>query len=312
MDVGVIGTGNMGNNHARIYSEMRGVGEVFVYDADCTKSAVAAKQFGCVECKSASELFGKVDAVSICAPTTKHYDIAKQAISAGVNLLVEKPLSSEIAQAKELVKMTEKANLISGVGHIERFNPVVNEAKKLIKDVKYFEIKRHNPGSARITDSDVVQDLMVHDIDIAWNCLFRDAKKELLGVTGIKNRTWDMALVTAKFGKALACISSSRLASKKVRSITIEEEGRTIEADMITQEMLIYRKPDQYYSNQQSVGYKQENVVEKVSISKVEPLRVELKAFLDCAKSGKEFEVSFADGLRVMEVAAEISGKVVA
>ncbi|MCX6768735.1 MAG: Gfo/Idh/MocA family oxidoreductase [Candidatus Micrarchaeota archaeon] len=311
MDVGVIGTGNMGRNHARIYSEMRGVGEVFVYDADGAKGAAAAKQFGCVECKSASELFRKVDAVSICAPTTKHYEIAKQAISAGVNLLVEKPLSSEIAHAKELVKMVEKAKLVSGVGHIERFNPVVKEAKKLIKDVKYFEIKRHNPGSGRITDSDVVQDLMVHDIDIAWNCLFRDAKKELLGVAGIRNGTVDMALVTARFGKTLACISSSRLASKKVRSMIIEEEGRTIEADLITQEMLIYRKPDQYSSNQ-NAGYTQENIVEKVSISKVEPLRVELRAFLDCVKNGKEFEVSFADGLRVMEVAAEISGKVVA
>ncbi len=308
MDVGVIGTGNMGRNHARVYSELRGVGEVFIFDTDAKRSADVAKQFQCQSCRDLPELLKKVDAVSVCVPTSLHFELASQAIAKGVNVLVEKPLASDVASAEKLVKMSQREGLVSGVGHIERFNPVVKEVKNLMKNPIYLEVKRHNPGSGRITDVGVVQDLMVHDIDIIWNSLFRDSQKRILSAAGVKRRMLDLASVSARFGPTLANISASRVASKKVRSIIVEDEFGTIEADMITQEVFVYRNPEQYAASNSS--YKQENVVDKVSISKVEPLRVELKTFLDCVKAKRQFEVSFADGLTVMKVANEITAKV--
>lgn len=301
MKVGVIGIGNMGKNHVRIYSELKGVDDVYIYDKN-PDQAYNVKEYGIV-CNTLDELFSNVDAVSICVPTSLHYEMIKEAIRQEVHFLVEKPLASTVKEGEKLLKMIEKADLISGVGHIERFNPIVEEIMKISKNPVYIEIKRHNPSSSRIQDSSVVEDLMIHDIDIVFNVL-TGAKNYRLFCGGGK----DFSSVMILFNGTVVSLSASRIASKKIRSIYIEEEDYTVEGDFMNQEMYIYKKPAKY--GMENEIYTQENIIEKVLINKVEPLKIELKTFVECIRKGKEFPVSMEQALFNLKVCEEIKREI--
>jgi predicted dehydrogenase len=302
MDVGVIGVGKMGKNHLRVYSEMRGVDSIYVYDVDTNAMKENAKIYGAEECKGLGELLKKVDMVSICVPTKNHFETAKRAIEYGINFLVEKPITKTVEEANEIASLAAKQNLVSGVGHVERFNPIISEIKKVLGEPLYVEIKRHNPGSSRIKDSDVIIDLMIHDIDIVWNKLFENAS--ISTAHGVKDGEIEMAQVIARNKKTLINISASRLSSEKIRTVLIEEKEKTIFGDLVLQEVYVYRKPSIHMGI--DVRYKQENVTEKLAINKVEPLRVELKTFIDCVRNSKKFEVSLEQGLKALEIAYRI------
>ena len=303
MKIGVIGVGVMGRNHVRIYSELRGIDEIYIYDIDRTVLKKVCEQFGVIACDSAHSLLKKVDAVSICVPTKYHFEIAKLAIENDVSCLIEKPVTSTSREGEELLKIAKnKEHLTIGVGHIERFNPVVKEIKNLIKDPKYIEIRRHNPASSRITDTSVVIDLMIHDIDLVWNYLLNCKDKFELYSIGNDN----IRKVIVKFGECIVSLSASRIACKKIRTIYIEEEGFTIDGNFMTQELYIYRKPKKYEG--ENVRYIQENIIEKVLVSKVEPLREELKTFIKCVKEGKQFPVTLEQGILNLKIAEKIEG----
>ncbi|RJS71979.1 gfo/Idh/MocA family oxidoreductase, partial [Methanophagales archaeon] len=171
MKVGVLGTGTMGKNHVRIYSELKEIEEVYAFDVD-GEQVKSLKDYEVNICDSMEELLERVDAVSVCVPTKYHLEVAKRAIEKDVHCLIEKPITLNVREGEELVNLLEDKGLIVGVGHIERFNPIVEEIKRIIENLLYVEIKRHNPASARITDSTIVEDLMIHDIDIVFNVLF--------------------------------------------------------------------------------------------------------------------------------------------
>ncbi|MEM4335736.1 MAG: Gfo/Idh/MocA family oxidoreductase [Candidatus Anstonellales archaeon] len=306
MDVGVVGVGMMGKNHLRIYSEMRGIDDIYVYDTNVKAMKENAKIYSAEESRSLEELLKEVDLVSICVPTGYHFETAKKAIEHGVNFLVEKPITKTIEEARRIVSLAEKQNLISGVGHIERFNPVISEIKKIVDAPLYVEIKRHNPSSARIRDSDVIIDLMIHDIDIVWNKLFENA--DISAAEGIKDGEIEMAQVIARDKRTLINISASRLSSSKIRTILIEEKEKTIFGDLVLQEVYVYKKPNVYSA--MNIQYKQENVTEKLVINKVEPLRTELNTFVNCVRNNKKFEVPLEEGLNALKVAYEIKGMI--
>ncbi|HIP66828.1 MAG TPA: Gfo/Idh/MocA family oxidoreductase [Candidatus Nanopusillus sp.] len=303
MKVGVIGVGVMGRNHVRIYSELRGIDEIYIYDIDRTVLKKVCEQFEVIACDSAHSLLKRVDAVSICVPTKYHFEIAKLAIENDVSCLIEKPVTSTSREGEELLKIAKnKEHLTIGVGHIERFNPVVKEIKNLIKDPMYIEIRRHNPASSRITDTSVVIDLMIHDIDLVWNYLLNCKDKFELYSIGNDN----IRKVIVKFGDCIVSLSASRVACKKIRRIYIEEEEFTIDGNFMTQELYIYRKPKKYKT--ENVRYTQENIIEKVLVSKVEPLREELKTFIKCVKEGKQFPVTLEQGILNLKIAEKIEG----
>jgi predicted dehydrogenase len=298
MDVGVIGVGSMGRNHVRVYSEQKGVDNVYVYDP-VPENAFRAKEFATI-CSSLEELLGTTEAVSICVPTRYHYEIAKQVIKAGVNCLIEKPITLTVEEGRSLLEQLFGKDLIVGVGHIERFNPIVEEIKKIAERPDYVSIKRHNPTSSRITDASVVEDLMIHDIDIVFNVLFKDEENFKIHSAGSRNVC--EALVV--FQDSVVSISSSRLSSKKFRTLYVEAEEFTTEGDFMAQEVYIYRKPGKY--GVENERYMQENIIEKVLVNKVEPLKVELKTFLDCIKSGKSFPVTPDQALKNLCICEEI------
>ena len=299
MKVGVIGTGTMGKNHVRIYSELKEVGEVFAFDVD-TEGLKRLKEYGVIVCDSMGELLEQVDAVSICVPTKYHLEVAKRAIEKDVHCLMEKPITSTVKEGEELVKLLENKGLIVGVGHIERFNPIISEIEKIIKKPLYVEIRRHNPASARITDSTVVEDLMVHDIDIVFNVLFDSAYE----IYSAGNN--DLCTALIKFDSSIVSLSASRKASKKIRSVYIEEEEFTIEGDFMNQEIYVYRKPGKY--GIENERYTQENIIEKVLVNKVEPLKEELKTFVRCVEKGEEFTITPLQALNNLRICEEIRG----
>jgi predicted dehydrogenase len=298
MDIGVIGVGSMGRNHVRVYSELKGIGDVYVYDP-VAENANRAREYANI-CPSLEELLNNTEAVSICVPTKYHFQVAKQAIEKGIHCLIEKPLTLSIEDGEELLSLLTSTQLTVGVGHIERFNPIVEEIKKIADRPAYVEIKRHNPTSSRITDATVVEDLMIHDIDIIFNVLFPNQDYKIYSA-GTRN----LCEALLAFENSVVALSASRMSSKKIRTMYLEEEEFTAEGDFMTQEVYIYRKPGKY--RMENDRYTQENIIEKVLVNKVEPLKVELKAFVDCVKRGIQFAVTPRDALKNLKVCQTIS-----
>ncbi|HDS45302.1 MAG TPA: Gfo/Idh/MocA family oxidoreductase [Methanomicrobia archaeon] len=304
MDVGVIGVGTMGRNHVRVYTELKDVDDVYIYDVNGGAAQRMSEQYGegVLVSDSIKSLLDTVRLVSICAPTKYHFEQARQAVGMGIHCLIEKPICSTSEEAAQLVRAIQD-HVVVGVGHIERFNPIVKEIKQLINRPRYIEIKRLNPASTRITDADVVTDLMIHDIDLVWN-YFMD------GHTSYRlNSVWDEDLCTAiaRFGDCAVSLSASRIACKKTRSIYVEDADFSVEGDFMNQEVYIYRKPQKY--SEVNSRYVQENIIEKVLVSKVEPLKEELKIFVRCAKEGGQFPVTAEQALTNLRITEEIRAK---
>jgi len=298
MKVGVIGVGNMGKNHVRVYSELKGIEEIYVYDTDKEKMKDVERKYDAIPVDSLEQILKKIDAISICVPTKYHFEVAKKVIEMGVPCLIEKPITSSLNEATELLKI-KKDGLVVGVGHIERFNPIVKEIKNLMEKPRYIEIKRHNPASSRIKDVGVVLDLMIHDIDLVWNYFLKDKEYEIMAFGDN-----DVCSVIANFGGCIVSLSSSRVACKKIRSIYVEDENFSIEGNFMNQDVYIYRKPRKYEVI--NFKYTQENIVEKVLVNKVEPLKVELKTFIDCVRKDREFPVTIEQAVLNLKIVEEI------
>jgi predicted dehydrogenase len=297
MDVGVIGVGTMGRNHVRIYSELKRVDSLGIYDVNAGAAKALGEKHAATVYGSISELLDNADAVSVVVPTQFHSTVVGEVFKKKRSVLIEKPICATSDEAKQLMK-TAPEGITVGVGHIERFNPIVAEIKKIVKNPLYFEMKRHNPASARITGSSVVEDLMIHDIDILLNEFFSDP----CDIHSVGND--DVMSVLMKCNKIPVVLSASRKASKKIRLLYIEDEDFTIEGDFMSQEVTIHRKPGQYQIEAQR--YVQENIIEKVMVGKVEPLKRELETFIDCVEKKKPFPITPAQAIRNLEFCERI------
>jgi predicted dehydrogenase len=297
MRVGVIGVGAMGRNHVRVYSELKSVDELSVFDLNAAAAREIGRQHGAVVRDSMKDLLGNVDAVSVCVPTPFHAAVIRDVFAAEKSVLIEKPVCATSDEARDLMGQAP-AGITIGVGHIERFNPVVAEIRKITRKPLYVEMKRHNPASARVTGSSVVEDLMIHDIDILLHVLF----PEPCTIHSAGNE--DVCSVLMNCGSIPVALSASRKSSKKIRMIYIEEEEFTVEGDFMSQEVMIYRKPGRYLF--EAERYVQENIIEKVMVNKLEPLKLELATFIDCVKRGTPFPVTPAQAIRNLETCEKI------
>ena len=297
MDVGVIGVGVMGRNHVRIYSELKSVDSLGIYDVNADAAKALGERYGATVFGSISELLDNSDAVSVVVPTEFHSTVVGEVFSKKKSVLIEKPICATSEEAKRLMK-TAPEGITVGVGHIERFNPIVAEIKKIVKNPLYFEMKRHNPTSARVTGSSVVEDLMIHDIDILLHEFFSAP----CDVHSVGND--DVMCVLMKCNTIPVVLSASRKASKKIRLFYIEDEDFTIEGDFMSQEVTIHRKPGQYRIDAQR--YVQENIIEKVVVGKVEPLKQELETFIDCVKKQRPFPITPEQAIRNLEFCEKV------
>jgi predicted dehydrogenase len=301
MDVGVIGVGVMGRNHVRIYSELKRVDSLGIYDVNADAAKALGEKHDATVYGSISELLDNSDAVSVVVPTQFHSKVVGEVFAKKRSVLIEKPICATSAEAKQLMK-TAPEGITIGIGHIERFNPIVAEIKKIVKNPLYFEMKRHNPSSARITGSSVVEDLMIHDIDILLNEFFPDP----CDIHSVGNA--DVMSVLMNCNTIPVSLSASRKASKKIRLFYIEDEDFTIEGDFMSQEVTIYRKPGQYTIEAQR--YVQENIIEKVMVGKVEPLKRELETFIECVEKGRPFPITPEQAIRNLEFCEKVSAAI--
>lgn len=305
--VGIIGAGNMGKNHIRLAREMNNDFDfVGVFDPDENR----INTLGLSDCyfKTEEELIEAVDAVIVAAPSSLHKRLALKVAAAGKHLLVEKPIALSAADGQEIVEAFANTKQVLQVGHVERFNPVVLELEKIVsnEDVVAVHIERCSPMDRRISDTDVVYDLMIHDVDILVNGLMSGANVESVTSLGAKvysDKFMDYVESMFKFDNGvIGSVVSSRTTESKIRRIQLHCRNAYIDADLLHRILTISRKTAYTLDIGYDPAYRQENVVEKVFVSNEEPLRAELKHFHDCIEESKPAKTSGKSAIKSVKV----------
>jgi predicted dehydrogenase len=304
LKVGVIGVGSLGQHHARVYSEIKNVELVGVADSDPQRAQEIAAKHKTKAFSDHRELLKQTQAVSVVVPTSLHYAVAKEVIAAGNHLLLEKPITSKIAEAEELVKLAEEKAIKLQVGHIERFNPAIRAASEHISDPKFIECTRIAPFVSRGTDVPVVLDLMIHDIDIILSFVRSPLKNiSAIGFNLVSEKE-DIANARLEFANGcVANVTASRISAKKERKIRFFQRNAYINVDYMKPEVKVYKlkgEPRGVLDLAKMVDY------QELKIDKIEPLKAELSAFVDCVINGREPLVTGHDGLMALKIAEEI------
>lgn len=238
--IGVVGLGYFGSHHARHYAGNALADLVAVVDSDESRAFSTGITYGAEGMADYRGLIGKVDAVSIAAPTSDHHAIAADLIDAGVHVFVEKPIASTVADAADLVARADKAGVVLQVGHIERFSPAFQALAGQVRALKNIACVRHAPWKGRAADVDVVLDLMIHDIDLTLAL----AKAPVIAVEAagslVVTGEYDVVGARLTFDNGLtASLSASRVAAEGERSLTVTETGRRLRADLATQTLTV-------------------------------------------------------------------------
>jgi predicted dehydrogenase len=313
LKVGVIGTGHMGRNHVRNLAEEKRFDFVGIFDANQELVKDIAAKYDVKAFESMDDLLDAVDAVVVAVPSSLHKEIALQVAEKGVHALVEKPLATTSEDAEVIVEAFKSKNLKLQVGHIERFNPVFRELQKLVnsKDIIYIEACRYSPfsGSGRITDTSVVEDLMIHDVDLV--CALIDGK-DVTSIHGrgesIRSDRTDFATCLLDFGgKAHAIVNASRISQNKERSITVHTADSCIYADLLAKTLEIYKSTNLTVDLTKDNSYKQDGVVQKVYVPIEEPLRAELVAFYESVVNGVPISADGEIGVKTIKICEEVA-----
>jgi predicted dehydrogenase len=295
--VGVIGVGNIGQHHVRICSELPQIKLVGIVDVDESKGRQVALRYGVPFYPEYKDLFKLVDAVSIAAPTSYHYEIALECLKNGIHVLVEKPITVELEQARQLVEMATKKDLILLVGHLERFNPAVRQFKLMLKKPNYIEAHRLSYPVLRNLDVGVVWDLMIHDLDIMIDLVRSPIEQVNAMGLSVYSTKEDLAMVQLLFKNGcLANLIASRVSGERSRKLSVIEDKKTFTLDLINQSLVIMRPPRGDHTNPP----------EFVPIKKEEPLRLELQHFAECVLMNKTPLVTGEDGKRALELAMRV------
>ncbi len=293
---GVIGVGSMGAHHARIVSTIYGVTLVAVVDASLERAKEIAAKYKAEAFENYQDLFDKVDAVTIATPTQTHFKVAQDLINAGINCLVEKPLAQSSEEAEKLIALAKEKNVLLTTGFIERFNPAFVELQKLIKKERILgvDIKRISPFPARITDANVVEDMMIHDLDLLLT-LFPNDKIESIRSEGKKIKTdkLDQVVSTIYFESGIiAKVAADRTQPETVRKFIVSTEKALIEANLLDKNVYVrdfqHPNPSIHHTKQK------------------DQLFEELTAFINSTKKGVALRVSGQEGLAAIKLAEEV------
>jgi predicted dehydrogenase len=308
--VAVVGVGAFGGNHARVYRQLQqqgyGVELVAVVDADASRAEAAARQFGCAALTGIEALPGRVDAATVAVPTIHHRSVAASLLASGIDVLIEKPLTSTLDEADELIALAKRNQRVAQAGHIERFNPAVRAAVPLLTKPMFFEVHRLSVFTPRSLDVDVVLDLMIHDIDIVLS-FAKSPTREIraVGLPVVTGKV-DIANVRMEFESGcVANLTASRVSTERVRKVRFFQPREYISIDYTRQDVLQIRvgdagkfTPEQLFSMPSPTP---SSPIPGVSINKPpviaeEPLHAELKSFLEAVRRRTTPEVSLEDG----------------
>ncbi len=309
--IGVVGVGNMGQHHTRVLSLLKGVQLVGISDVNVERGLDTASKYRVRFFESYQDLLPHVDAVCIAVPTRLHHQVGMDCLSAGVHVLVEKPIAANITEAESLVNTAAESNCILQVGHIERFNPAFQELSKVLatEELLALEAHRMSPYANRANDVSVVLDLMIHDIDL----LLELANSSVVKVTASGSRASDsgyLDYVTATLGFAngiVATLTASKVTHRKIRSIAAHCKNSLTEADFLNNEILIHRQTTaNCMTDYGQVLYRQDGLIEKVYTSNIEPLHAELEHFVNCVRGGEQPSVGGEQALKALRLASAI------
>lgn len=307
----VVGAGAFGRNHLRVLHEMPGCQLAAVVDADKKRAGKAAAEFDCAEVSEIADFDGHVDAAIVATPTGTHAPIGCALMEAGIDVLVEKPIAANSADALRLTETAQRTDRILQVGHLERFNPAVQALAAQVSTPLFFEINRMSVFTARSLDIDVVLDLMIHDLDIVL--ALTNALPNEIRAAGISvlSKKVDIANVRLAFeGGCIANLTASRVSMEKIRKLRLFQPDQYISIDYEKQEGTIVGISDS------SEGFSVEGLEgRKIALApldtrKGEPLKLELESFLNCVRSRTPPLVGGEAASRALQVALSVLDKI--
>ena len=304
--VGVVGVGYFGQFHTEKYAKIEEVDLVGVVDVDTSRAREIAKRYRTQSFSHHTDLFNRVQAVSIAVPTLFHYSMTKDFFLQGIDVLLEKPISNTLEEADELIGLAQSKGLILQVGHLERFNGALSGLKGRVKNPWFIESHRLGPFSGRGTEVDVVLDLMVHDIDILLSLMNSKVKKfEAVGMP-ILTRYPDIANARIEFENGcIANLTASRVSKEKIRKTWIFQPDGILSIDYLSQKLSFSKK---------AVPLRKEGIpemlTEDIPVKKIDLLETEIHSFLQSVRDRKDVRVSGLDGKRALEMALQIIQKI--
>lgn len=301
--VAVIGLGHLGNYHLQKYAKIDGCKVVGVADIAHEKALKASQQYGGEACADYRQLIGSVDAVTIAVPTAGHYEVAKAFLEAGVDVLLEKPITQTLEEANELVTLADARKLILQIGLIERFNPAIIALRSVIGAPLFIEAHRLHPFFERGTDVDVILDLMIHDLDIILHHVKSSVKHvDAVGVPVLSDKV-DIANVRLTFESGcVANITASRVTGKTMQKIRFFGTEGYHAVDYGKRELVSLRK-----------GRDPEGKItitdNKVDVIQHDPLEQEIRSFINAVITRQEPAVSGREGRDALALALHIVEK---
>ncbi|HYH07136.1 MAG TPA: Gfo/Idh/MocA family oxidoreductase [Thermoanaerobaculia bacterium] len=296
---GVIGTGYLGRLHARILTEIPDLTVAgFVEPGDAVAAEVEAN-LKIQRFDSVSALAKAVDCAIIATPTTTHFTVARELLEAGVDVMIEKPITATVDEAKRLIEIADRNGRIIQVGHVERYNPAIVAVADLVRNARYIEAERLGVFVPRSLDVDVLLDLMIHDLNLVLSLQQQKVVEiRAVGVPVLTDKV-DMTNVRLELENgAVANLTASRVSQERVRKQRFFGSDFYISVDTKEQEVKGYRLADDQ-------GQRALRPVE-LTVTKKEPLRAENEAFLDCVRNRTRPTVSGEDGMEAVELALRV------
>ena len=317
--VAVIGAGMMGKNHMKTYKSLNGVELVGVYDIFPEAAKAAAETFGIRAFSSMEEVAENVDAVSVVTTSVTHADVGEFFLNKGIHCMMEKPLACTEEECQRLISAADKNNVVLLVGHIERFNPAVEQMGKLLSDtskIRSLTAQRMSAASGRITDVDVSMDLMIHDVEVIQSLV----KSPVVNIqaASVKTKESPMGkdyitdLLEFENG-ATANITASRITQARVRTLTVTTDTNYIDMDFINQSINVHSQGRMPYVNPENIpewmNYGLKGSVEQLFIPTNQPLSAELNHFLSCVRGEATPRITGQNALDALRVIWKIQEK---
>lgn len=317
--VAVIGAGMMGKNHMKTYKSLNGVELVGVYDIFPEAAKAAAETFGIRAFSSMEEVAENVDAVSVVTTSVTHADVGEFFLNKGIHCMMEKPLSCTEEECQRLISAADKNNVVLLVGHIERFNPAVEQMGKLLSDtskIRSLTAQRMSAASGRITDVDVSMDLMIHDVEVIQSLV----KSPVVNIQAASVKTKESPMgkdyITALLefeNGATANITASRITQARVRTLTVTTDTNYIDMDFINQSINVHSQGRMPYVNPENIpewmNYGLKGSVEQLFIPTNQPLSAELNHFLSCVRGEATPRITGQNALDALRVIWKIQEK---
>ena len=308
----MIGAGAFGRNHARVYRQLQQEGEpvelAAIVDLDGARAAAVAREFGNPLCLSLADVRGRVDAASVVVPTVEHLKVARALMEAGVDVLIEKPLASSLAEADEIIHIAQRTGRVVQVGHLERFNPAVRATVPLLTKPMFFEVHRLSVFTPRSLDIDVILDLMIHDLDVVLS--FANSPVKEIRAVGLPILTpkVDIANVRMEFDSGcVANFTASRVSTERVRKLRFFQAQQYISVDYSRQDVMVFTvDPSAAAKASPNPGIG----MQKPPVFSEEPLHAELRSFLEAVRHRTRPQVPLEDGRRALAVALDVLAEI--